>query len=108
MQCFVLSLLLFYLVSPSDPSLTVDSVLEVMRKVQKWYEVGGALNVPDSKLIEIDEQSSTEMEKHLELGKYWVNTYPDPSWEQLSRALYERGEERATMVVKQYLPPQGM
>ena len=109
MQCFVLlSLLLFYLVSPSDPSLTVDSVLEVMRKVQKWYEVGGTLDVPDSKLIEIDEQSSTEMEKHLELGKYWVNTHPDPSWEQLSRALYERGEERAAMVVKQYLPPQGM
>ena len=95
-------------VSPSDPTLTVDSVLEVMGKVQEWENVGLYLGVPDSKLEEIKEQSSTEMEQHLALTKYWVNTDPDPSWEKLGRVLYERGEESAAMMVKQYLPPQGM
>ena len=83
-------------------------MLEVMGKVQEWDSVGGKLSVSYSKRQEIREQSSTEMEKSLELGRYWVNTHPDPSWEQLGTALYRSGEERAAMMVKQYLPPQGM
>ena len=95
-------------VSPSDPTLTVDRVLEVMGKVQEWEKVGHWLIVPLSKQQEIKEQSSTEMEKRLKLGRYWVNTHPGPSWEQLGAALYGNGEERAATIVKQYLPPQGM
>ena len=84
--------------------------MEVMGKVQEWRVVGGifGLGVPDSKLDEIEEQSSTEMEQCLTLGRYWLNTHPDPSWEKLGRALYDSGEERAATMVKQYLPPQGM
>ena len=95
-------------VSPSDSTLTVDSVLEVMGNVQEWKEVGDWLGVPDSKLNEIKEQSSTEIEKSHEVARYWVNTHPHPSWEELGRVLYQRGEETAAMMVKQYLPPQGM
>ena len=95
-------------VSPSDSTLTVDNVLEVMGKVQEWYEVGEWLTVPSSKLDKIKEQSSSEIEKSHQVGRYWVNTHPDPSWEELGRVLYERGEETAAMMVKQYLPPQGM
>ena len=79
-----------------------------MGKVQDWEMVGLGLGVPLSKRQEIKEQSSTEMEQRLTLGRYWLNTHPDPSWEKLGTALYKRGEERAAMMVKQYLPPQGM
>ena len=96
------------LVSPSDSTLTVDSVLEVMGKVQKWELVGVDLGLPYSKRQEIKEQSSTEIEKSHQVGRYWVNTHPDPSWEELGRVLYMNGEETAAMMVKQYLPPQGM
>ena len=95
-------------VSLSDSTLTVDCVLEVMGKVQEWYMVGDALEVPESKLDEINEQSSTEMEKSHEVGRYWVKNHPDPSWEKLGRVLYQSGEETAAMILKQYLPPQGM
>ena len=95
-------------VSPSDSTLTVDSVLEVMGKVQKWEVVGYDLGVPYSKRQEIEEQSSTEEEKSHQVGRYWVNAHPDPSWEELGRGLYRSGEETAAMMVKQYLPPQGM
>ena len=95
-------------VSPSDSTLTVDNVLEVMGKVQKWYEVGYELDVPSSKLNKIKEQSSTEMKKSHQVGRYWVNTHPNPSWEELGKALYYYGEETATMMMKQYLPPPGM
>jgi len=85
--------------------------MEVMGKVQRWYGVGGGifgLQVPSSKLSEIEEQSSTEIEKSHQVGRYWVNTRPDASWEELGRVLYKSGEERAARMVKQYLPLQGM
>ena len=94
-------------VSPSDPTLTVENVREVMAKVGNWWGVWRWLDVPDSKIQEIDQQSSTEREKSLALGEYWVNTAPGASWESLARVLYQWREERALAMMKQYLQ-QGM
>ena len=65
--------------------------------------VGSELDVPHSKWEEISQQSSTEREKCLALGDYWVNTDPDASWERLATVIYYWGEERAVAVAKQYL-----
>ena len=94
-------------VSPSDPTLTVENVREVMAEVGNWDRVGIYLGVPLSKREEIKQQSSNEREKSLALGDYWVNTDPDASWERLARVLYQEQEERAVAVTKQYLQ-QGM
>ena len=93
-------------VSPSDPTLTVENVTEVMAEVENWEWVMGifGLGVPASKLHEIKQQSSSEKEKRHAVGRYWVSTHPVPSWEKLARELYEEGEERALAVLKQYLP----
>ena len=93
-------------VSPSDPTLTVENVREVMAEVEDWRNVGIRIGVPLSKLQEIRHQSSTEREKNLALGDYWV-TDPDASWERLAWVLYQKGEERPLAIVKQYLQ-QGM
>ena len=90
-------------VSPSDPTLTLENVTEVMREV-----VGGRmlmcnlLDVPLSKLLQ--QQSSTKEEKTHAGSLYYVNCVPHPSWSDLARALYMRGEERAAVMAKQYLP----
>ena len=78
-----------------------------MAEVGDWWDVGDWLDVPLSKRQEIRQQSSTEREKSLTLGDYWVNTAPDASWEELARVLYQWEEERALAVMKQYLQ-QGM
>ena len=85
----------------------MENVREVMAEVGNWVSLGSWLGVPDSKLHEILQQSSTEREKCLALGDYWVNTDPDASWEKLARNLYLRREERALAVMKQHLQ-QGM
>ena len=90
-------------VSPSDPTLTVENVREVMAEIGDWERVGSWLYVPYSKRQEISQQSSTEGEKCLALGDYWVNTVPDASWERLAMVLYQCGEERTLAVTKQYL-----
>ena len=96
-----------FCVSPSDPTLTVENVREVMAEIGDWERVGSWLYVPYSKRQEISQQSSTEGEKCLALGDYWVNTVPDASWERLAMVLYQCGEERTLAVTKQYLQ-QGM
>ena len=77
-----------------------------MAEVGNWWGVGVGLNVPVSKRQEIKQQSSTEREKSLALGDYWVNTVPDASWEGLAGGLYQCGEERALAVMKQHLQQQ--
>ena len=85
----------------------MENVREVMAEVGNWKWVGRWLGVPYSKQEEIRRQSSTEREKSLALGDYWVNTAPDASWEVLARRLYGCGEKGALAVMKQYLQ-QGM
>ena len=94
-------------VSPSDPTLTVEKVTEVMGEVGDMEGVWDLLGVPYSKRAEIKQQSSTEGEKSRALSQYWVNCYPDASWERLVRALYVSGEERAAAMAKQHLPMNG-
>ena len=97
-------------VSPSDPTLTVENVTEVMGEVGDWERVARrvlathGLQIPDSKLQEIKQQSSSEKEKSRAVGGYWVNTHPHPSWEKLAQVLYDQGEERAAVMAKPYLP----
>ena len=92
---------------PSDPTLTVENVREVLADVGDWVNVGRCLGVPYFKEREIKQQSSTEREKCLTLVEYWVNASPDASWEGLARVLYHCKEKRALAVTKQYLQ-QGM
>ena len=91
-------------VSPSDPTLTVENVTEVMGEVGDREGVWVGLGVPHSKRAEIKQQSSTEREKSHAVSQYWVNCAPDASWESLARPLYREGEERAAVMAKQYLP----
>ena len=94
-------------VSPSDPTLTVEKVMEVMREVGDREGVWSWLSVPDSKRAEIKQQSSTEGEKSRALSQYWVNCSPYASWKSLAYNLYVRGEERAAVMAKQYLSMKG-
>jgi len=91
-------------VSPSDPTLTVENVTEVMGEVGDWERVGYVLRVPHSKRQEIKQLSTSEREKSRSLGRYWVTTAPGASWEVLGRAFYMHREETTLVMVKQYLP----
>ena len=104
---FVLSVyqpLSTYYLSPSDPTLNTENVMEVMEKVVNWVEIGRGLGIPHSKRLEIKNQSSTEKEKSCITGEYWINTDPDASWEKLTWELYDKGEKKAAAMAKQFLP----
>ena len=105
-------------VSPSDPTLTVENVREVMAEVGDWVEVATFLEITDfvqeivkDKAFERvfkGEEKLSEREASCLMGEYWVNTDPDASWEKLSMVLYHaKNAEKATAMAKQHLP-QGM
>ena len=87
----------------------MENVAEVMGEVGDWVRVARGdftlgLEIPGSKLQEIQQQSFSEKEKSRAVGGYWVNTHPVPSWEMLAQVLYKEGEERAAAMAKRYLP----
>ena len=91
-------------VSPSDPTLTVDNVSEVMREVGDREFVWEWVLVPQSKRTEVMLQSSTDAAKTRALSQYWVKCVPHSSWMRLTKSLYLIGEERAAAMAKRYLP----
>ena len=98
-------------VSPSDSTLTVENVTEVMGVVGNCMGVAGdgsiitpGLGVPDPKLQEIEQESSSERDKSHAVGGYWVKTDPDASWKKLAGILYGWEEDRAAAMARQYLP----
>ena len=104
-------------VSPSDPTLTVERVREVMAEVGNWEKVATFLKIPDfvRELVKDEapervggEREASEREEGCLMGEMWVNADPDASWEWLSMALYHvKSEEKAAAMAKQHLP-QGM
>lgn len=76
----------------------------VVGEVGDWKSVGDCFDIPESKLHEIKQQPTSEQEKSYSVVEYLVNTMPDISWKKLAEVLYEKFEERAVAVVKQYLP----
>ena len=112
-------------VSPSDPTLTVENVMEVMEKVEHWegakrgyasHRTGRGvhfselkevtLGVPYPKVRDIRRQSSSTEDRCLTIVEYWISTHPDASWKNLASTLHRKEEERAlaVMKLKQYLP----
>lgn len=82
----------------------MENVTEVMGEVRDWKKVGGffGLEIPQSQLLNIKQQSSTEREKSCALGEYWVKTDPEASWEKLAKELHRCEEEKAAAMSTQY------
>ena len=103
MQCVLRGTFFSVCVSPSDPTLTVKSVREVMAEVGKWEEVATFLKITYVRDLVKYEASrrvgggreASKREEGCLVREMWVNGDPDASWEQLSMALYHvKGADR--------------
>jgi hypothetical protein len=107
------------MLSISDPTLTTDSVAEVMELMTDWdslrYDFYDSLNshylnktvVPANRLTEIQQRCSTKREIANECASYYVHCHPQPSWTHLARRLYRQGEFAAVEKLKPFLPLRG-
>ena len=100
---------LFICCSPHCPPLLLVSLPQIPPSLGDWESVAqgswySGLEIPDSKLQEMKQQSYTERGRSHLVGEYWVNTLPNASWRRLADVLYKEGEDSALLMVKQYLP----
>ena len=103
--------ILIAMLSISDPTLTTDSVAEVMELVNDWDSLDSISYVktvvPGSRLAEIQQRCSTKREIANERASYYVHCHPQPSWTNLATQLYREGEFAAVEKLKPFLPLRG-
>ena len=98
----------------SDPTLTTESVAEVMGLVNDWSSLDSRIFrndtdvlVPDSQHREIQQRCSTKREVAIECAFYYVHCHHQPSWTHLASHLYHRREFAAVEKLKPFLPLRG-
>ena len=106
--------ILIAMLSISDPTLTTDSVTEVMELMNNWksleyYRYIGDHSgmIPASRLTEILQRCSTKREIANECASYYVHYHPQASWTHLASHLYFKGEFAAVEKLKPFLPLRG-
>ena len=77
-------------------------MLAALRTVQ---DVGGVLEVPDTKRKKVQQQSASDEERREGLVKYFLHTHPNASWEWLGGRLLRWEEDAAVQEVKVYIKP---
>ena len=89
-----------------DPTLTAANIIPVMEVVGDWRQLASdyRINIPIAIRERITKHHATNKMRSRAAGEWWVHTYHSPSWDNLARALYHRGEDRALEKMTQYLP----
>ena len=95
----------------SDPTLTTDSVADVIELVNDWDSLDSIFYnekiVPADRLSEIQQRCSTKREIAIECASYFVHCCPQPSWTNLASHLHWKGEFAAVEKLKPFLPLRG-
>ena len=100
-QLHLVSMLCF----PSDVSLTLPNVLAAMRTVRDVETLGDVFEVPGTKRDEVKQQSASVEERREGLVKYYLDTFPNASWEHLGGGLLLWKEDAAMEKVKVHIKP---
>ena len=89
------------------PTLTVDNVSHVMKKVESKVKI---LVWKDACAAEVKREKMMMLHtsgKEDECADLYVNYDPYCSWEYLARSLYHHNQMAAVEEVRSYLPPRG-
>ena len=87
---------------PTDPSLTLANLTQLLQDVRDWGGVSIDLNIPYSVRDSIESQLSDRSERVKALGEWYLNNYPCPSWRHVAHALYVWKEHEVLEVLKSH------
>ena len=94
----------------SDPSLNPNLLIPVFTTITgDWQKIGRLprtpyTTVPDARANVFRKKFGNLAQLTAEAGKYYSFYHHDPSWKDLSVALYRAGETKALEVAKPYVP----
>ena len=81
---------------PTDPTLTLTSLTQLLGSVEDWYLFSMRLNIPDS----VYWKHSDEAQRLHGLCEWYLTHHPAPSWLQVAAALYCHGEHDILEVLR--------
>ena len=76
-----------------ESSLTPDNLSTVLDNMEdQWWEVfSHYVNTPDSEVMRIRRQYSSDKDCKKAVIRYFISNHPAPSWTLVARALYMMG-----------------
>ena len=85
----------------SEPTLTLHNLTTLLENVEDdWYDIGTMLNLPGSKRGDIHQQHSNNRQCGRACWKLYLTEQPQPSWKEISLALYRLGHFNELEVVQ--------
>ena len=91
--------------APTEKSLTLNDVDNILTKVLDWYTLGTKLGLPDYKLTEIRLDYTETVHQRQQMISKWLAFDTETSWNKLARALEEMGMRVvAKEVLDKYVP----
>ena len=104
----LLAVLWQWLVLSSDPSLNPHLLVPVFTAISgEWQEIQSlgyrCTTVPEARAALFREKFSDGDQVRAEAGKYYALYHDEPSWKDLSLALYRAGETKAVEIAKPHV-----
>ena len=93
-------MLLFFTCPPTDPSLTLTNLIQLLKDVKDWVSVGADLNIPLSMLDSIKKQHSSKSQCKEACWEWFLNNHPSLEWNKVADALYCNQEHELLEVLK--------
>ena len=81
---------------PTDPTLTLTSLTQLLGSVEDWELFSAWLDIPDS----VYWKHSDETQRVQGLCEWYLTHHPAPSWLHVAIALYSRGEHDILEVLR--------
>ena len=91
-----------YKSTPTDPSLTLTNLTQLMENVNFTRYVQYSLNIPDNVYDDICKQHSNDSKRKETLSEWYLNNHPAPSWPHIVDGLYRRYEHEALEVLRTF------
>ena len=86
--------------SPTDPSLTLTNLTQLLEDVRDLIGVTYYLDIPFSVYNSITAQQSSGSECRKACWEWYLNNHPCPSWRHIANALYMNREHGVLEVLK--------
>ena len=86
--------------SPTDPSLTLTNLTQLLEDVGNLIGVSDYLDIPGSVYNSIPTQQSSVSERRKACWEWYLNNHPCPSWHHIANALYMSEEHGVLEVLK--------
>ena len=81
---------------PTDPTLTLPKLTQLLHSVGNLDEVRDWLGMPDSVYRAIEEQQEVDG-----VSRWYLTNHPAPSWGGLAEVLYEAGEPEVLQTLRE-------